>query len=165
MVGLCVIGVAAVVIDRWPEKSPVFTPRAASAAVSEPPAAVPQAMPERQSTTIARRLEQISGLAAPASGALRDVFQPGAPWVVETPASPAEAPKPQAAPDTRSEDFIKAHTLQAILSIGGEWNAVIDFKYLKVGDTCWGGYRVEEITPQAVILANGAVKVKLELQK
>ena len=173
MVGLCVLGIAVVAFDRLTDKSPVFQPRAAAAAAISPgspanagpgstaaPAAAP-ASDEPPGTAIARRLRTLTGEQEPAPAEMRDIFRPGAPWVIEVAAKPAV----EAVVDkSKAEDFVKQHKLQAILSAGGEWRAVIDFKTLKVGDSCWAGFRVTSITSQKVVLTSAdSVTITLEL--
>ncbi|MDD4891468.1 MAG: hypothetical protein PHU85_16230 [Phycisphaerae bacterium] len=170
MVGLCALGLAVVVVDRLQDKSPVFSPKNAVAAAAAPvdvaPAveapAMPAAPPERQSTAIARQLQQLSGEQEPAIEGLRDVFRPGPPWVVAVAES---TPVADETDKVRADEFLKKHKLQAILSSGGQWQAVVDFKTLKLGDACWDDYKVTAITSQTVTLTCGTVSVTLELKK
>jgi hypothetical protein len=169
LAGLCAVGVAVFAYDRFQPADAILGPDTASASVTHQSAPVAEALamtpttshvaaPDSPNSVLARRLKGLVPGGDYDASSVRDAFQPGRAWLARAPAAPtAEDPD-----KAKAEEFLRRHTLQAVLIAGEQRHAVIDFKCLNVGDTL-EDFQVDTIRDRSAVLTSGAVRVTFQL--
>lgn len=175
LIGLVVVGLAAVVRDRFQDAAPVAVAQGHtdSSPVAVPVAAhvaAPASAPVAASAAAQRdpldlpckkamvdRLDACVALAGD-SGQTRDAFCPPQAWM---PSKPAQAET--VAPSAPGSSFVSSHSLQGILISGPSKDVIINNRCVSVGQTIDGFKLVRVEDSRAVLVSNIDDSVKVEL--
>lgn len=89
-----------------------------------------------------------------------DAFRPAESWVGQAPEQKQVQPvDPNKA---RVEQFIKSHQLQAVVIADGSQGAIINGRYLTVGQEM-DGFKLESVYKRSVVMVSGGARVVLTL--
>ena len=168
------VAVAAFVVDRVYPGLGAGRPKEAEASVGmdigailpESAAAFPEdailEVPPNGWSVLAGRLETAASTHQLSLDNVRDAFHPALSWVGK-PQEKKKAQK-QLAPsnENRVQEFLKNHRLQAVVVADGGGGAIINGRYLTIGQEI-GGFTLVSVNKSSVALMRGRLRVVLRL--
>ncbi len=170
LMGLCAIGVAAVLMDRLRATPAVPGPQGALASAvgidAVPPAGTPAAVPadtpdavgDRPGDALAGRLKAATANTPFRADDMRDAFQPPADWMPASSKPPVKGTVGSAA-----EAFMQKHTLKAVMVGAKGYQAIIDNTCVGFGQTI-DGFKLVSVGERGVVLVSeDGSRVTLEL--
>lgn len=170
LVGLCAIGLTALLVDRFRGTPAVPGPQDAEASVAgldmEPladsPADVPadttDAVVDRAGDALASRLKTVTGYGPFQVDDMRDAFQPPPAWMPG-----ASSAAPIGAVGSTAEAFVRKHTLKAIMVGAKDYQAIIDNTCVGLGQKIDGFELVSVSQRGAVLVSEDGSRVTLAL--
>ena len=103
---------------------------------------------------LADRFEEIAEKHQLEMAGVRDAFRPAESWVGKAPKKPE--PKPVDPNKARAEEFIKSHRLQAVVIADTSRGAIINGRYLTIGQAIDGFTLVSVDTNSVIMVSRGA---------
>lgn len=112
---------------------------------------------------LADRLEEIAQKHRLELTGVKDAFRPAESWVGQPPKKKQEPPvDPDKARKARVEQFVKSHQLQAVVIADHDHGAIINGRYLSVGQ--WmDGFKLESVYKKSVVMVSQGAKAVLTL--
>ncbi len=111
---------------------------------------------------LANRLEEIAEKHRLEVTGVTDAFSPAESWVVQAPKKKQQQAPPVDPVKARIEEFVKNHRLQAVVIADQDYGAIINGRYLSVGQ--WmDGFKLESVYKKSVVMVSQGVKVVLTI--
>lgn len=164
-VSVCVLAlaVAALVADRVFLRSDEAPPAEAGAApvagLDELTGTSPSRSPAVEGRSLAARLRELSASADPSSGDVRDAFRLSQAWLAYlSPPKPATA-----APESKPKPGRPVHRLTAVILDKDGGRAIVDGKYLRVGQEL-DGMKLISVSERSAVVESRGTRVELTLE-
>jgi hypothetical protein len=154
-------------VDRLVLDSGATLPREAAAS-AKPAAVAPAPAPAAGAAeavagypAVTDRLGAIAEARGLDPASVRDAFVPPEPWLSELTAPPPPPPPPVKAEPAR--DFARGHRLTSVLLAGEGGSAVVDGRFLRLGQEI-DGHKLVRLTADAAFFQSGDECVELKLR-
>ena len=166
------VAIASFVADRvflglgpeTPEEAEASVGMDIAALLPESAAAFPEEILSDRPTTgrckLADRLEEIAGKHRLELTDVKDAFRPGRSWRVEAPKKKAQLPVKT--DQVEAERFVKNHRLQAVVLADRRSSAIINGRYLTIGQEM-DGFKLVAVNKNSVVMASQGTQAVLRL--